>query len=518
MSRADRIFTHKPPETKNEEGYPAYSRPSKEEYIQMLTTNTLGNTFYASANQLLDRATEVHDGMVKEDPEFMAKALVFARNETFMRLQPVYGLAKLSEKRPDLFAKVFSKVCHIPTDVSDLMTILKSLGRGTAGRAVKRQLRNFLLNKVDPAYNGEYWAIKYNGSGMGFTLGDLIAISHPVPKNKTQEALFGYLVDKRKYTAWKEADLPKIHAYERLITDKSMSEQEVIETIQEGRLPFNVVTSEVKMTKGVWEAILKDMPIFATLRHLSTLEKNGVFDSSHNVDLVVERLSNSDNIHKAKILPFDIAQAYKHVHNTAIRDALKMALEHASANIPTLEGKTAIFLDASSSMYPGWSSLNSRMDYLTVGSIFALSLFKNSDAVFWLFNIRVIDPRASKVDSILSQIERIFDLGGGGTDTGAPIRRLTDERIKVDNIIMITDEQQNTGSSFYKNLIKYRDKVNGNVKTFIIDLSPYQGRMVPSTDKNTWYIYGWSDNVLKFIPKAAKGFGNMVSEVENYSL
>lgn len=84
-----------------------------------------------------------HQEMAAVDAGFMARALVYARNEGLMRLQPLYGLAFLSEADVDQFAKVFSKVVQTPADLADFMTILRGMGRGQGGRAVKRQVSLF---------------------------------------------------------------------------------------------------------------------------------------------------------------------------------------------------------------------------------------------------------------------------------------------------------------------------------------------------------------------------------------
>lgn len=181
MSRAKQLFSVKLSDITNREGYPAYTRPIEEQYVQTLLTNTLGNTFYADNNTLLNESNKLHDKMLEENPEFAAKALVFARNKGLMRLQPIFGLAKLSSVSTELFLKVFSQVILIPFDLQDFMVILKSQGRGQGGRAIKRQIAQF-LNTVS-----EYWAIKYNGRGRGYSLGDIVKTIHPKPINDKQK-------------------------------------------------------------------------------------------------------------------------------------------------------------------------------------------------------------------------------------------------------------------------------------------------------------------------------------------
>ncbi|MNL37365.1 hypothetical protein D3C87_1595080 [compost metagenome] len=151
--------------------------------------------------------------------------------------------------------------------------------------------------------------------------------------------------------------------------------------------------------------------------------------------------------------------------------------------------------------------------YLEIGSVFALALYKKTHgkSLFWLFDTEVMDAKPSRKDSILTQAAQIH--ARGGTDAGAPVRKLIQQRKKVDQIIIITDEQQNNGSPFYEQLRRYRSKINCDVKAFIVDIAPYRHAMVPDQDPQTFYIYGWSDTVLSYISQSVEGYSSLVERV-----
>lgn len=497
MSHAKKLFTNGIATTTNKEGFVAYNRSIEEEYLQLLLTNTFSNTFYANSQELLAQAQSIHQGMVELNPEFMAKALVYARNEGFMRLQPLYGLAVLSGMQPQLFAAVFPRVVRIPSDLADFLTILRGMRRGQGGRAVKRQVARFL------GQTSEYWALKYNGRGRGFSLGDAIATAHPKPANLKQQALYRYLRGQETNLAL----LPQIEALDKL--KKATDDNERIRLIQEGKLPYEAVTSTISPTRGIWQTLMKQMPAFALLRHLNTLDRHGVFSRKKNLKYVQERLTDVEALRKARILPFRFAKAFAEVNHPELRDTLREAVDLSFDNLPDLPGRTAIFLDISGSMTG---------EYLQTGSIFALALYKKTDgsSLFWLFDTLVEDAKPSRRDSIMSQAERIH--ARGGTDTGAPVRRLIETGEKVDQIIMITDEQQNAGSPFYRELLEYRRQINPHAKAFIVDIAPYQSAMVPPEDSRTFYIYGWSDTVLSFIAQSVQGYEGMARHVESLEL
>ncbi|WP_240420468.1 TROVE domain-containing protein [Paenibacillus periandrae] len=497
MSMAKKLFGSFRPNTFNKDHYPAFARSLEEQYLQTLLTNTMSNTFYADQNELFSDAEQLHQEMAKINPNFMAKAIIFARNEGYMRLQPLFGLAILSIYRPDLFAKIFLLVVRIPSDLSNFLMILKGMGRGEGGRAVKRQVNRFLSGV------SEYWAIKYNGRGHGYSLGDAIATAHPKPEDLKQQALFRYLRGLEANLAL----LPKVEALENL--KLASTEEELIAWIERGKLPYETVTGAIKPSKAVWEALLYQMPTFALLRHMNALQRAGVLEEKRNLDYVVNRITDEQALKKAKIMPFRLATAFRQMDHPELRDALREAAELTFDNLPELGEKTAIFLDISGSM---------NGQYLEIGSVFALALYKKTQgsSLFWLFDTEVVDARPSRKDSILTQAAQIH--ARGGTDTGAPVRKLIQERRKVDQIIIITDEQQNSGSPFYEQLRLYRSKVNRDVKAFIVDIAPYRHAMVPDQDPQTFYIYGWSDTVLSYIAQSVKGYSSLVERVEGVSL
>lgn len=502
MSRATNAFgktsrTIKNSEMVNREGYPAYTRPLEEQYVQTVFCNSIGPSFYASSKELLTEADRIHDEMLAKDPEFAAKAIIAAREQGFMRLQPIFGLAKLSAVDPNLFSRIFRRVVRIPSDLMDFMTILDGMGRGQGGRAVKRVIADF-LNDVS-----EYWVIKYNSEnrGRGYNLTDAVRTVHPKPKNEKQEALFRYLVGKETDMSL----LPQIAAYERY--KKAKTKEERIAAIREGSLTHEVVTSTGNMDENIWSALMLEMPVFALLRHLNALDRAGVLDA--NRGHVQELFTDKEVLGKSKILPFRFATAYREVHKAWVRDVLDRATDLSFDNLPDISGRTLVALDVSASMDG---------QYVKIGSLFAFALYKKTqgDSLFYLFNRYAWDANPSMEEGILKQAARIRV--SGRTNTGSPVEKLMVDGQKVDNIILITDEQQNSGSEFYHVLQDYRRKFNPNTKAFIVDVSPYRTGMVPSDDDKTFYVYGWSDTVLNYIALGSRGFADMAASIRNMAI
>jgi len=477
--------------TTNLEGYPAFHRPLEEQYLQALLTNTFGTTFYASERSLVAEAEQLHAAMLAKDPSFAAKALAYARVRGFMRTQPIYGLARLAGTDRTRFAETFGEVVRTPADLADFAVVVHGVRKGEGGRAVKRVAGSWLLGNLT-----EYWAVKYGSARSGgYSLRDLFRVWHPKPSG-APSPLVSWVLGRASPQAL--SDLPQVRAFEAL--KKASTDEEKVRCIEEGRLPHEVSTSFAGSSQRVWRSIVAQMPIFATLRHLKTLERHGVMSAVR--DRVVGVLSDRRAVQHSRILPFRFLEAASHVTDERVKDALRDAVELSFASVPEVEGRTAVFLDISGSMGA----------YVTRAALFAVSLMKKArgNGRILLFDDRVEDFPVSMRDSVLTQASRVQ--ARGGTRTDLPMRTVLAEREHFDNVVLVTDEQQNMGSPFMDVLAEYRRKVAAGCRAFVLNVAPYRGTLLPDDGLNHW-VYGWSDQALQYIALASKGWGTFVDHV-----
>ncbi len=529
MARSTKLFTPPKPTSKatskNREQYPAWNLPWDEALVQTLLTNTLGQVFYASQKEMMDESKFVHDEALKQDKGFYAKALVYARNEGYMRLQPVYGLARLaSEKGPsDELRQAFPGVIRTPDDLRDFSVIYKSLTDSHGARKVKRAAGNWLASRLS-----EYWAIKYGSEEKsGYSLRDMVQLYHPDTQDTKVKQILDYIMgqvvddpDGLVVTrTWKDKHehypltLEQLVAFERL--KRAKTEKEKIAEIVSGRLPHEVSTPFLGTSRALWEAVGSQMPIFALLRHLATLERHGALQGLRTV--VEEKFTNQKIVLNSKIFPFEFLEAMEHISVGWVQDALRDAISISLGNMPDL-GKTAVLLDTSGSM---------RNRFLDIAKLFAVSLAMRSEGPLYAFDSHTYVCPVSKRDSLLTQAQaielgdlhakskkRIKEFSGvpSGTWTSGPLEVMIANREKVDCIVCITDGQQNQGEPFADVLAKYREQFSPQCQLFVLDVSPYLNAPVPEGRLN-FRLAGWSDRALKFIALAKRGFGTLAQSI-----
>lgn len=519
---------------RNPEGFPSFKRSDEEAYLQVLLTNTLTGTFYAKESELLQESLALHAKLTNTDPGFAARALVYARNEGLMRLQPIVGLAYLAKADLDLFHKVFSRVVLTPGDLTDFVEIVRgSVAPGGMGRSIKTAISGW-LNSMS-----EYHALKYATGGQGYSLRDVLRITHPKPVNAVQDAIFMWLTDAEKWhgIANKTELTPQIDAFEQIkrldlsATNGTAPDQTALrELIAAGRLPYEIVTGVTKPDIDTWAELMRQMPYFALLRHLNTLQRAQALANGEHAQYVAERLTNKEALQRAKVLPFRLFMAYQMFQPGApverqIAEALVDAMEAAFVNLPDLGGRVCIAPDVSGSM-GGRISGQSKTRYIDIAGIFASAMLKASpNALVLPFEHDVVTVKLSARDSIMTTADKLARIGGGGTAVSAPVSYLLkakpdtaiDTFIGItDNVEWATDRWGNQG--FLPTWNEYTGKIAPNAQAFLVTIAPYRHAVAPQETPNVHYIYGWSDSVLKYIALSVNGLAGQVESVRAMQL
>ena len=467
----------------NKEGFPSYSRTPEEDVVNVLMTGSTANTFYVKAAAKVAENVSVLESY--NDNEFLAKATVYARNEGYMREMPIASAVVLSKKDKDMFREVIHRVCRNPHDWQKLIDIARSkVIRNGVGRVIKKEIIKAIAN-MSP-----YHAMKYPKA-----VKDMIRIARPA--ESVNPVVIKYIMEGKH-----EGD-EQLEALYKLKNTKD--ENEIIRLIQDGKLPYEVVTGSVpKMTPKIWEALLYQAPYFNLLRNLNNFERNGVFSIDENLTYATKRLTEPEAIKRSKLFPFRFYIAYKMISNEYLRNALERAMEISVENVPMLEGKVAIAPDVSGSMSSNMTSDYSVVQCIDVVGVFAAIMMKRAK------HSPILLPFSDSIEygiikGAYSQ-ERILDIAsafvsGGGTSLSLPVNKLLENNKDVDYFIAFTDNEEWVGDSFVEALKKYIDRINPNVKVYLVTLLPYRDYPVPNIPefKNVHFIFGWSDNVLKYI-------------------
>ncbi|MCP5520419.1 MAG: TROVE domain-containing protein [Verrucomicrobiales bacterium] len=485
----------------NQASAPAYALTPKAALAQYAATGCLNSTFYAGAREQL---SDVLTLCREIEPEFIARAAVFARERGAMKDMPALLCAVLASRDGRLLGQVFDRVIDNGRMLRSFVQILRSgtTGRKSLGTVPKRLVRGWLAARSeDQLFRASV--------GQSPSLGDVIKMVHPRPASATREAFYGYLLE-RKY----DADaLPSLVAqYEAF----KAGQREVVPDV-----PFSLLTA-MELDREAWTGIARQAPWQTTRMNLNTFARHGVFETGGMADLVAERLRNPAAVQRARVFPYQLLSAYRSTDDRVpaiVRDALQDALELATQNVPEIAGKVYVFPDVSGSMQSpvtgNRKGSSTSVRCVDVAALMAACVLRrNPSAEVLPFAERVIDLRLNARDSVMTNAEKLASLPPGGTNCSEPLARLNRRRAQGDLVIYVSDNQSwldapripGWGMSPTNTMAEWSafKRRNPRARMVCLDIQPY-GNTQAQERTDILNIGGFSDAVFEVIAAFARG-------------
>lgn len=478
--------------TINKAGGTAYSLSDKAALAQLAMTGCFNGTYYVSDQEQLKKTLELAN---KLDPEYVAKLAVYSRQKGLMKDMPAVLAAVVAGKDSDLLSKIFNQVVDSPKMLRNFVQVIRSgaTGRKSLGTRPKKLVQNYLDSLTDEQ-------LFKADVGNDPSLQDIIKLVHPKPSNKQRSAMYGYLLDKE----YDKRDLAKLAKdYEAFKKDMKGEIPDV---------PFQMLT-QLPLTDAHWKKIAENATWTQTRMNLNTFERHGVFKDSGMVQLVADKLSNAEQIKRAKVFPYQLFSAFKNVDAgvpAKVTNALQKAAETAIENIPDFGGKVYVFTDVSGSMhspvtgYRGTAS--TKVQCIDVAALVSASVLrKNAEAEVIPFSDNVVRATLNPYDSVMTNAEKLSRLPSGGTNCSAPLAELNRRNAKGDLIIYVSDNESWIDSARYRstatmtewNKFKVR---NPKAKLVCIDITPNGTTQAHDRD-DILNVGGFSDQVFDVIAR-----------------
>ncbi|AXX98735.1 vWA domain-containing protein [Profundibacter amoris] len=499
-------------ETLNKHAAPAYAHSDAHALAQVAMTGTFGAMVYTDPMEELEYVLTLAESV---DPTFLTKTAIYTRQKGHMKDMPALLLAVLARLDPILFTTAFGRVVDNGKMLRTFVQIMRSgqTGRKSLGSAPKRMVANWLNEASD-------WAILNANIGNDPSLADVIKMVHPKPANAAREALFAWIIGK-------PCDVELL----------PLNVQEYLRFKETGKGPLPVVPfqmlTQLELTPKHWAKIAKNASWQMTRMNLNTFLRHGVLDMANMRKHVAATLRDPARIKKARVFPYQLMTAYQALSAdmpAEIREALHDAMELAVQNVPTFKGSVVVCPDVSGSMHwpatgyrPGATTMTRYVD--VAGLVAAAVLRKNPRARVLPFEVKVRETVLEPKDTILTNAQRLADLGGGGTNCSAPLEWLVAKGLSPDLVVFVSDNESwadtltGRGTAMMKqwNVLKQR---NPKAKLVCIDIAPY-GTTQAKEQKDVLNIGGFSDTVFDQIAAFAAdrlGPSHWVGEIENVEL
>lgn len=502
--------------------YLVKNETSKEAVARVMLTGILKNQFYRSADESAKEALSLFLGMAKKDPEFLLKAACFAR-EANMKGMVKLGLAALSGSADSGFLsnpKTRKAAVHLlstfhPGQLLQFVELSKSkvLGRGFGARPQK-WVRAAMESWND--YKVEEYTLKYPTA-----FNSLVRLVHPRFTGE-KGLLIRYVLDGRKG----EVTGVKQKVVEMLKNPRIQSTT-IAKKMLENNIPWDVIKGFAGMKDiDVCMAMMTQMGLSALLLNIRSLEQHGVFDTNNGIHALKLKLGE---VKQGRSIPIDFAKPYMCVNNTKVKNLLVDAIvDSLSVPFEQLEGmRVGVSVDISGSM---------NGEILTTAGLLAVPFLKAKKLWFTTFDTALYEE-GSKVSisedrryniwekgtcpkinglSPRQQVKNLLGLKvGGGTDISISLKTAIKTRNKLDLHVIVTDEQQNSGTPLMIAWKQYKEKVNSNAQLWIINATNYEWHSADMGDSSVTVYQSMTPAIFRNL----RYFGqDLVSCIKKYDL
>ncbi len=270
----------------------------------------------------------------------------------------------------------------------------------------------------------------------------LYALLHVKPGQRAQQILF-------------EENPPadsRLAALKKLTRARTPVEQ--AQAILENRIPYRVAATVVQqMTPTVLLALIEVMSPQEVINNLAALKRRGALDNPDLKALIEQKLEAATT--GARVSAFKAEEAIKSADLSAdVRKKLEQVADTQVKAKGRIARPTALFIDKSGSMELA-IELGKRL-----GSL--ISTICEKELFVYAFDTMAY-PIERAGDDLASWEKALKGItAGGGTSCGVPLEFMTRKRQYVEQIIVVTDEGENTAPLFVEALTKYRETVKAD--------------------------------------------------------
>jgi hypothetical protein len=420
------------------------------------------------------------------DPAWLAQFIPWLRDEAHIRSAPLVIAAEYVHTFNGNGRTIVDSALKRADEPGEILAYWID----TYGRPIPSALKRGISDACQRLYN-EYSLVRYDGVGKTWRFGDVIEMVHAKPKAGWQSKLYQYALDRRRHPE-EVAPAELEHVTEVRFLDG---------------LPPAVRRSKLKRAAKVfswermggwlpggldsdaWEALLPNMGYFALLRNLNNFDRAKI--GSETVKLVIERLTDAEEIERSKVLPFRFLTAYFSMETDRYRQALSDAADVALRNLPYFPGSTLIMTDCSGSMGEAVGAGKSRnpLTRSQLAGFWAEALARRTDKPrIVTYDTQLLRHSTPDHVSVIKAASHERYQPRGGTNTWACTQAAYNGE---DRVFILTDEQ--SSDSVGRNAEAAVPIITWNLAGTAVHHAAHGA-------KNFHFVAGMTDNVLQTLP------------------
>ncbi len=410
------------------------------------------NSFLTTPHGQLAALAAVHTAALERDPLFYGRLAVWYFEQGEVRdHKTLFAAHLLTSDYPEFREAGWVLLQSLaPYEVARVLDHAKRV-IGKTPRVLRSAVAQYLRTReANPA--------QFDGAALRSrqTLKHLYASLRLKPGSRAQAILF----DDRP-----PANSP-LAALKRLAKADSAEEQTAI--ILDAQIPYTIAVGAVKhVTPALLVALIHAMSPQEVINNLAALRRRGALDDPDVRVLIDQKLRAATTDTRVSTMKTKRAMAAADLDAATMRTLTEVTDARVAAKIE-IRRPTALFVDKSASMTEAIEV--AKQLAALIGAVVSADfrVYTFDTAAFELAPIVVTERRRSLFSALLSRSarndppapearrstlsewERVFTFvkPAGRTSIGAPLAKLHQERIRIEQIVLVTDEQENEAPLF----------------------------------------------------------------------
>lgn len=402
------------------------------------------NSLLTTPHRELGKVAELHKTMVELDPIFYGHLAVWYQNNGDVRDHKEVFVgnlltSNLTEHRDAGFVLLQE---FPPYQVSRIVDFLKQ-HRGKVPRSTRTAVRRYLERREkNPAF--------FDRSALRArkAMKHLYATLHIKPNVRADAVLF------------KDNPPEDSLGFALKLLAIASSPLEQAQLIVEYKIPYTIAVGAIKqLTPTVLVALINSMSPQEVINNLKSLQARGVMDNVQVKALIDEKLEQAQGDVRVAALKTRVAADVAELDAETVA-RLERVMDEQVKKRGQITKPTALLVDKSSSMESA----------IEVGKRIAalISGIAKADLFVYAFDTLPYPVQAS--GNQLSDWERVFQhlKAGGATSIGAPLEAMRLRKQWVEQIILVTDEGENTAPYFVETYEAYKRELKVEPSVLIV--------------------------------------------------
>ena len=505
---------------------------------RFLILGTEGGTYYTAAPDLLKSNHGAITKCLAADAKRTIQTIVdiSTQGRAYRQEPALFALAVAASVKDDRARKLaldaVHKVCRTGTHLyhfADYVTKMRGLGRG-----LRKAFADWFT--MLPPEKLAYQVVKYQ-SRDGWSARDMLRLAHPRSGSNDQEAVFRWIVGGMAATGNRTVNrktgvknypdvrehLPElIVAFEQA---KTASEKELVDLILKHRLPREAVPTDKLNSVAVWEALLNDMPLNATIRNLAKMTAIGLIKPlSAASKLVQTRLKNVEYLRKSRVHPMQVLVASKiyaqgkgdkgsltWVPVPSVMEALDACFYATFPNVKPVGKPLLIALDVSASMSSSMAGATSLRACEATAALSLVHASVEDECHIFGFANEFRDLGIRRGMTLDEAKRRAVQNNFGSTNVSLAIEYAIKNKIDVGGFIIMTDNECNSGAHTSLRLREYREKRVADARQVVVGTTSTGFTVADPTDKLSLDVVGFDSSAPSVISDFIRGLDGQPS-------